>query len=116
MWRISRIATAPLLSSTRSARAFPGWLELVWADGGYNARQVNQAVAKVSALTIEIVKRRDDMTGFVVLPRRWVVERTFSWFGRNRCLAKDYENLADTLLAFVTLASIQFALRRLARG
>jgi transposase len=94
---------------------FP-WLQLVWADGGYNARQVNQAVAKVPALRIEIVKRTDDMTGFVVLPRRWVVERTFSWFGRNRRLAKDYENLADTLLAFVTLASIQFALRRLARG
>ena len=55
------------------------------------------------------------MTGFVVLPRRWVVERTFSWFGRNRRLAKDYENLAGPLLAFVTLASIQFTLRRLAR-
>ena len=93
---------------------FP-WLELVWADGGYNARQVDQAVAKVANLRIEIVKRSDDMTGFVVLPRRWVVEPTFSWFGRNRRLAKDYENLADTLLAFVTLASIQLALRRLAR-
>lgn len=91
---------------------FP-WLELVWADGGYNARQVDQAVAKVPALRVEIVKRSDDMTGFIVLPRRWVVERTFSWFGRNRRLAKDYENLADTLLAFVTLASIQLALRRL---
>ena len=89
---------------------FP-WLQLVWADGGYNARQVDQAVA----LRVEIVKRTADMTGFVVLPRRWVVERTFSWFGRNRRLAKDYENLADTLLAFVTLASIQFALRRLAQ-
>jgi len=96
-------------------RRFP-WLELVWADGGYNARQVDQAVADVPGLRIEIVKRSDDMTGFVVLPRRWVVERTFSWFGRNRRLAKDFENLADTLLAFVTLASIQFALRRLARG
>ena len=53
---------------------FP-WLELVWADGGYNARQVDQAVAKVPDLRIEIVKRSDDMTGFVVLPRRWVVER-----------------------------------------
>ncbi len=94
---------------------FP-WLELVWADGGYNARQVDQAVAKVPDLRIEIVKRSDDMTGFVVLPRRWVVERTFSWFGRNRRLAKDYENLADTLQAFVTLASIQLALRRRARG
>ena len=44
------------------------------------------------------------MKGFVVLPRRWVVERTFSWFGRNRRLAKDYENLAETLAAFVALA------------
>jgi hypothetical protein len=47
------------------------------------------------------------MKGFVVLPRRWVVERTFSWFGRNRRLAKDFENLAETLATFVTLASIQ---------
>jgi transposase len=63
------------------------WLELVWADGGYNARQVIEAVAKQPSLRIEIVKRSDDMKGFVVLPRRWVVERTFSWFGRNRRLA-----------------------------
>ena len=55
------------------------------------------------------------MKGFVVLPRRWVVERAFSWFGRNRRLAKDFENLAETLGAFVALASIQLALRRLAR-
>ena len=93
---------------------FP-WLELVWADGGYNARQVDAAVAAMPGLKLEIVKRTDDMKGFVVLPRRWVVERTFSWFGRNRRLAKDYENLADTLAAFVTVASIQLALRRLAR-
>jgi transposase len=49
--------------------------------------------------------RRDyDMKGFAVLPRRWVVERTFSWFGRNRRLARDFENLAETLATFVTLA------------
>src|SRR5271169_3547278 len=53
---------------------------------------------------------------FVVLPRRWVVERTFSWFGRNRRLAKDFDNLAETLASFVTLASIRLALRRLARA
>ena len=91
------------------------WLELVWADGGYNAHQVEAAVAKVPILRIEIVKRSDDMKGFVVLPRRWVVERTFSWFGRNRRLNKDYENLADTLAAFVSIATIQLAIRRLAR-
>ena len=55
----------------------------------------------------QIVKRGDGIKGFAVLPRRWVVERTFSWFGRNRRLAKDYENLALTLAAFVTLACIQ---------
>jgi transposase len=61
--------------------------------------------------------RRDyDMKGFAVLPRRWVVERTFSWFGRNRRLARDFENLAETLATFVTLASIQLALRRLIRA
>jgi transposase len=91
------------------------WLQLVWTNSGYNAHQVVEAVTKVPCLRLEIVKRTDDMSGFVVLPRRWVVERTFSWFVRNRRLAKDWENLADTLLAFVTFASIQLAIRRLAR-
>ena len=91
------------------------WLELVWADGGYNARQVEHAVAAQPPLRVEIVKRPDDSAGFIVLPRRWVVERTFSWFGRNRRLAKDYENLVDALAAFITLACIQLAVRRLAR-
>jgi transposase len=92
------------------------WLELVWADGGYNAHQVDEAAAKVPNFRVEIVKRTDDMKGFVVLPRRWVVERTFSWFGRNRRLNKDYETLADTLLTFITLAAIQLGVRRLARA
>ena len=94
---------------------FP-WLELVWADNGYNAGQVEAAVAKVPVLRLEIVKRSDDPKGFVVLPRRWVVERTFSWFGRNRRGAKDYENLAGTLAAFVTLACIRIAVRQLAQS
>ena len=91
--------------------SFP-WLELLWADSGYKAHQVDAAVATVPSLR---VKRSDDMKGFVLLPRRWVVERTFSWFGRNRRLAKDWENFAATLQAFVALASIQIAIRRLAR-
>jgi transposase len=95
-------------------KRFP-WLELVWADAGYNARQVKDAVVRSPGLRLEIVKRTDAVKGFVVLPRRWVVERTFSWFGRNRRLAKDYENLANTLAAFLTLAAIQLAIRRLAR-
>ena len=64
------------------------WLELVWADGGYNARQVEHAVAAQPPLRVEIVKRPDGSSGFIVLPRRWVVERTFSWFGRNRRLGQ----------------------------
>jgi len=64
-------------------RRFP-WLDLIWADGGYNAWQVDAAVAKVPRLRLEIVRRSDDIKGFVVLPRRWVVERTFSCFEPNR--------------------------------
>ena len=93
---------------------FP-WLQLLWADSGYHARQVDAAVAKIPVLRLEIIKRSDDAKGFVVLPRRWVIERTFSWFGRNRRIAKDFENLAQSLLAFITLACIQIAIRRLAR-
>ena len=85
------------------------------ADGGYNAGQVKRAAAAQPPLRVEIVKRPDGISGFIVLPRRWVVERTFSWVGRNRRLAKDYENLAETLAAFITLACIQLAIRRLAR-
>lgn len=107
-----RDGAALMLDKIRNS--FP-WLELVWADNGYNAHQVTAAVARVPSLRIEIVKRSDDMKGFVLLPRRWVVERTFSWFGRNRRLAKDWENLATTLQTFVVLASIQIAIRRLAR-
>jgi transposase len=78
---------------------------LIWADGGYNTWQVEAAVAKAPVLRLEIVKRSDDMKGFVVLPCRWVVGRTFSWFRRNRRLVKDFENLSETLATFVTLAS-----------
>ena len=100
----------PVWYSTRYVDASLGL-----ADGGYNAWQVDAAVAKVPLLRMKIVKRSDDMKGFVV-SRRWVVERTFSWFGRNRRLAKDFENLGETLATFVTLASIQLALRPLARA
>ena len=92
---------------------FP-WLECVFADAGYNAQQTYEA-AGAHSLRLEIVRRNPSAVGFEVVEKRWVVERTFSWFGRNRRLAKDFENLAATLLAFVTLAAIQFGIRRLAR-
>lgn len=89
-------------------------LELVWADAGYIARQVDAAVAAVPGLRIEIVKRSQP-TGWQLLPRRWVIERTFAWFGRNRRLAKDYEGIVEAALAFIHLATIQLIIRRLAR-
>ena len=92
---------------------FP-WLECIFADTGYDAQQTYEA-AGANALRLEVVRRNPKAVGFEVIKRRWVVERTFSWFGRNRRLAKDFENLASTLLAFVTLAAIQFGIRRLAR-
>ncbi len=72
------------------------------------------AVKKVLAeVNVEIVKRSDHANGFVVLPKRWVVERTFAWLGRCRRLAKDWECLSRRGLAFLHLASIRFMLRRL---
>jgi putative transposase len=88
-------------------RSIP-WLELIWADGGYNAWQVAAAVAKVPPLSIEIVKRCDDMKGFSVLPRRWDCRAHFLLV---RTLPTSRQGLA-----FVALASIQLALRRLARA
>lgn len=96
-------------------RRFPR-LELIWADAAYDARQVDEAVARVPALRLEIVRRPEGQKGFVVQPRRWVVERTFAWLGRNRRLAKDFENLVETATAFLALAAIQLLLRRLSRA
>jgi len=96
-------------------RRFP-WLEPIWADEGYNAWQVDAAVAKMPPRRVAVVRRSDDRKGFVVLPRRLGGRAQFSWFGANRHLAKDFENLAETLATFVTLASIQLALKRLARA
>jgi len=90
-------------------------LTLIWADGGYAGRLVD--VARTWwRYTLTIVKRTDDRQGFVVLPRRWVVERTFAWLGRNRRLSKDYEKLTTSSETVVYLASIHLMLRRLARS
>ncbi|WP_150135859.1 transposase [Streptomyces hyaluromycini] len=67
-------------------------IRLVWADGGYAGSLVDRARQNLR-LTLDIVKRTDDATGFVVLPRRWVVERTLSWLMRSRRLVRDYETL-----------------------
>ena len=85
-------------------------------DGGtfVMATMFGRAVAKIMAqVNIEIVKRSDHAKAFVVLPKRWVVERTFAWLGRCRRLAKDWENLNRKALAFLRLASIRLMLRKL---
>jgi transposase len=84
------------------------------SDGGYQGRDFQKALAKILPhLTTEIVKRSDHAKGFVVLPRRWVVERTIAWLNRCRRLVKDWENLNRTALAFLRLASIRLMLRKL---
>jgi putative transposase len=88
-------------------------LKLVWADGGYAGKLLDW-VKEQRDWVLEIIKRSDDMKGFVVLPRRWVVERTFAWLGRCRRLSKDYELLPRTSVAFIHLAMTHLMLRRLA--
>jgi transposase len=92
---------------------YPFLLKL-YADGGYQGPVFRRALKKILAcVNIEIVKRSDQAEGFVVLPKRWVVERTFAWLGRCRRLVKDWENLNRKALAFLRLASIRLMLRKL---
>jgi len=100
----------------RLAAAFPS-IGLVWADAGYANRidssLLNWAYEKFR-LVVEIVKRSDDVKGFQVLPRRWVVERTFGWLVRNRRLARDYERLTGNSETMVKIAMIRLMATRLA--
>ena len=90
------------------------FLVKLYADGGYQGPEFRRAMKKVLArVNVEIVRRSDQVKGFVVLPKRWIVERTFAWLGRCRRLAKDWENLNRKALAFLRLASIRLMLRKL---
>lgn len=92
---------------------YPFLLKL-YADGGYQGPQFQQAMKKIlHRLNVEIVKRSDQAKTFIVLPKRWIVERTFAWLGRCRRLAKDWECLNRKALAFLKLASIRLMLRKL---
>jgi transposase len=92
---------------------YPFLLKL-YADGGYQGAQFQRALKKILArVNLEIVRRSDQAKRFVVLPKRWVVERTFAWLGRCRRLAKDWECLNRKALAFLKLASIRLMLRKL---
>jgi putative transposase len=91
-------------------------VELLWADGGFAGVDFAAWVQQHFDCRVEIVKRSDAATGFVVLPRRWVVERTFGWFGYFRRLSKDYERRAASSLAFIYTAMIRIMLQRLANN
>lgn len=92
---------------------FPFLLKL-YADGGYQGAVFQEALRTVlKQVNVEIVKRSDQDKAFVVLPKRWIVERTFAWLGRCRRLAKDWECLNRKALAFLKLASIRLMLRKL---
>jgi transposase len=97
----------------RSRRLFP-FVERIFADGGYQGPKMAATVAKTGAWNLEIVKRTE-LHRFAVLPKRWVVERTFAWIARNRRLARDFERYARTVAAFIRLAMIRLMLRRLTR-
>ena len=89
-------------------------LKLIWADGAYGG-QLIQWVKDTCGWLLEIVKRKKEVKGFQLLPRRWVVERTFGWFGRYRRLSKDYEFLTDTSENMILIAMIQLMVHRLTR-
>ena len=99
-----------------SIRGLCPWLRHVFADGGYAGDKLRDALARIGEWTLQIVKRSDKAKGFVLLPRRWVVERTFAWLGRCRRLAKDFEATIASATAWVFVAHIRLLTRRLARA
>ena len=102
-----------LLASIRSL--YP-WLRHVFADGGYAGEKLRNAMTDFGSWTFEIIKRSDAAKHtFELLPRRWVVERTFAWLGRCRRLAKDFEATVESAVAWVYIAHIRRLTRRLVR-
>ncbi len=90
-------------------------LRRIWADGGYAGALIEwvRTLRKRNRILLDIVKRTDDMKGFVVLPRRWVVERTFAWLSFHRRLSKDYEALPETSETLIYIAMIRLMVSRL---
>lgn len=94
-------------------------LKLIWVDGGYESSPLQAWLDELrprDPIRLEVVKRSDSQKGFVVLPRRWVVERTFGWLSKHRRLSKDYERLPATSETMVRVAMIRLMLARLAAG
>jgi len=107
-----RDAAAPLLKVAR--RMFPSLARAI-ADGAYQGEATAAEVRAQAGIPLQIVKRSDTAKGFAVLPKRWIVERTFGWLGRCRRLARDFENLSRSHAAFIILGMIRLMLRRIVR-
>ena len=88
-------------------------LQMIFADGAYDGPSIREACMEYHASRIELVRRRKQQ-GFEPLPRRWIVERSFAWLGRNRRLSKDYEQLTETSEAFIMLAMLRLIVSRIA--
>ena len=108
-----RDGAVAVLASIR--RLYP-WLRHVFADAGYAGDKLRDALSALGRWTVQIIKRSDTAQGFEVLPRRWVVERTFAWLGRCRRLAKDYEATIESATAWTLIAHIRRLTRVLARA
>ena len=102
-----------LLKDLASKKHLFSRLEVIFADGGYRGAVVDLA-AELIQVRMKIVLKDPKAKGFQVMPKRWVVERTFAWLTRHRRLARDYERLPETSEAFIFLAMIRLGLRRLA--
>jgi len=100
----------------RAVQHFRDCLELLWADAGYSGPAFADWVAEHCGWLLEIIKRSDTAEGFVVLPRRWVVERTFGWLSRFRRLGREYEVLPATSESWIYAAMIRIMVRRLAEA
>ena len=108
-----RDALAPVLKAVH--RKSP-WVKLCFCDGGYQGDEAQRAAFEASHIAITVVKRTDtEVKGFVVLPRRWVVERTLGWINRARRLSKDFEATIESALAWLLIAIVALLIRRLAR-
>jgi putative transposase len=94
-----------------------GWLRCIWADGGYTGTLIDwvRALRPRRGTRLEIVQHSKTLHRFKVLPRRWVVERTFAWLGRSRRLSKDYEHTVSSSESFIYIAMVRLMLKRLAR-
>lgn len=108
-----RDGAVAVLASIR--RLYP-WLRHIFADAGYAGDKLREALSALGRWTVQIIKRSDTAQGFEVLPRRWVVERTFAWLGRCRRLAKDFEATIESATAWTLIAHVRRLTRVLARA